>query len=120
MRESTIERQLTQWAKEMKIYTRKFVSPGHRGVPDRVFCGPVGLLFLELKAPGKKPEPIQELEIDLINKTKCLSVKAAWADNLNVAKALVTAACLGDSPVAEMTYCSHGVPHRYTCDDCEL
>jgi hypothetical protein len=39
----------------------KFVSPGRRGVPDRLILLPGGRVrFAELKAPGKKPRPLQE------------------------------------------------------------
>lgn len=38
----------------------KFVSPGQAGVPDRVVLLPGGrTVFAEMKAPGKKPRPLQ-------------------------------------------------------------
>ena len=38
----------------------KFVSPGKRGVPDRIILFPGGRLwFVELKAPGENPGPLQ-------------------------------------------------------------
>ena len=38
----------------------KFVSPGMNGVPDRIVLMPDGkMAFVELKAPGKKPRPLQ-------------------------------------------------------------
>lgn len=41
----------------------KWVSPGHRGVPDRIALLPGGRLVLaELKAPGGRLSPWQERE----------------------------------------------------------
>ena len=93
-RESSIEKALSQWAREQGIYTRKFVSPGTSGVPDRLFIGPKGTLFLELKAFGKKPTDKQFYEIDQINKVKNPTVTAAWAASLELGKELVRKYCL--------------------------
>ena len=39
----------------------KFVSPGTAGMPDRLLLLPGGrILFVEVKAPGKKPHPLQK------------------------------------------------------------
>ena len=38
----------------------KFVSPNFDGMPDRLILLPGGkIAFAELKAPGKKPRPLQ-------------------------------------------------------------
>ena len=38
----------------------KFTSPGFDGMPDRLILLPFGkFAFAELKAPGKKPRPLQ-------------------------------------------------------------
>lgn len=38
----------------------KWVSPSRPGVPDRIVFLPDGrIVFVELKAPGKKPTPLQ-------------------------------------------------------------
>lgn len=40
----------------------KFISPGVSGVPDRIVIIPGGhIYFIELKAPGQKLRPIQEV-----------------------------------------------------------
>ncbi len=40
----------------------KFTSPAHRGVADRIACLPDGSTwFVELKAPGGRPSPLQKL-----------------------------------------------------------
>lgn len=60
MRESTIEAYLRDRVKELGGKAYKFVSPGNTGVPDRLVCLPGGrVVFVELKAPGKKPTALQ-------------------------------------------------------------
>ena len=60
MREKTIERKLTLTVKKQGGSCPKFVSPGFDGVPDRIVLLPVGrIAFVEVKAPGKKPRPLQ-------------------------------------------------------------
>lgn len=61
MREKTIEQKLTRMVKSRGGICPKFVSPGFDGMPDRVILLPKGhIAFVEVKAPGKKPRPIQE------------------------------------------------------------
>lgn len=62
MRESQIEAYFVKRVREIGGLQRKFVSPGHKGVPDRivVFLGEV--FFVELKAPGKALRPDQARE----------------------------------------------------------
>jgi len=67
--ERKLEQQLVAYCKTRGLYCRKFVSPGHAGVPDRLVIGPRCMLFIELKSPGKKPTPIQEREMKLINRS---------------------------------------------------
>lgn len=60
MRESTVEAHLTACVAKMGGRAYKFVSPGRIGVPDRIVLLQKGvLLFVELKAPGKKAKPHQ-------------------------------------------------------------
>lgn len=62
MRESMIERKLVIEVKKRGGLAVKFVSPGLNGVPDRLVLFPGGILaFVELKAPGKKLRPLQQL-----------------------------------------------------------
>ncbi len=65
MRENSIERRLVTEVKKRGGFAPKFVSPGLDGVPDRLVLLPGGkLAFVEVKAPGKKPRPIQRRCID--------------------------------------------------------
>jgi len=61
VRESEIERMLALQVKKMGGMAVKFVSPGLDGVPDRIVLLPGRkMAFVELKAPGNKPRPLQE------------------------------------------------------------
>lgn len=60
MREKEIERKLTCEAKKRGGLAAKFVSPGFDGMPDRILLIPDGkMAFVEVKAPGKSPRPLQ-------------------------------------------------------------
>lgn len=60
--EGDVERALVKRVeKELGGMCEKFTSPGRRSVPDRIITMPNGhIVFVELKAPGKKPSPLQE------------------------------------------------------------
>ena len=61
MREKTIETKLTVAVKKAGGIAVKLVSPSFDGMPDRLILLPDGVIaFVELKAPGKRPRPIQE------------------------------------------------------------
>lgn len=63
MIEKTIEAHLVKRVKERGGIAYKFTSPQRRSVPDRLVLLPGGIFeFVELKAPGKKPTPMQERE----------------------------------------------------------
>ena len=61
MRESTVEKRLKRGIEALEGLCEKFPSPGRRSVPDRLVSLPGGrIVFVELKAPGKEPTPLQE------------------------------------------------------------
>lgn len=60
MRESEIEKKVSDYAKAKGWLVYKFVSPSQRGVPDRVFIRGGEIYFIEFKAPGKKPTKLQD------------------------------------------------------------
>lgn len=60
MCENQIELKLVQAVRKIGGMCLKFVSPNFDGMPDRVILLPGGkIAFAELKAPGKKPRPLQ-------------------------------------------------------------
>ena len=60
MREKEIEQKLMRKVKKRGGICPKFISPGHDGMPDRLVLMPGGkMAFVELKAPGRKPRPLQ-------------------------------------------------------------
>ncbi len=60
MREKEIEKKLTLEAKKRGGLALKFVSPGFDGMPDRIVLMPAGkMAFVEVKAPGRYPRPLQ-------------------------------------------------------------
>ena len=65
MREREIERRLKNEVEKAGGLCLKFTSPGFDGVPDRVVLFPKGkITFIELKAPGEKPRPLQTARIE--------------------------------------------------------
>ena len=60
MRERIIERELVHAVRRLGGICTKLVSPGTDGMPDRMALLPGGrIAFVEVKAPGKKPRPLQ-------------------------------------------------------------
>ena len=60
MLERDVEKRLVQMTRRKGGLALKFVSPGMDGVPDRLVLLPEGhMAFVELKAPGKVPRPLQ-------------------------------------------------------------
>ena len=60
MLERFIEQKLVARVRREGGLCPKFVSPGSDGRPDRLVLMPGGkIAFVELKAPGQKPRPLQ-------------------------------------------------------------
>ena len=60
MREKTIEAKLVRTVKAKGGICPKLVCPGMAGMPDRLVLLPDGKMgFVEVKAPGEKPRPLQ-------------------------------------------------------------
>ncbi|WP_315439856.1 VRR-NUC domain-containing protein [uncultured Selenomonas sp.] len=65
MRERDLERYTTMVIKSHGGLALKFISTGYAGVPDRLVLMPGGkMCFMELKAPGRKPRPLQVRRIE--------------------------------------------------------
>ena len=69
MREKIIEQKFRAAVKNAGGLAVKFVSPGLDGMPDRLALLPGGrMAFVEVKAPGKKPRPLQEARHRLLRR----------------------------------------------------
>lgn len=69
MREKQTEQKLVLAVKQRGGICPKFVSPGFDGMPDRIVLLPGGKMgFAEVKAPGKKPRPLQEARHGMIRR----------------------------------------------------
>lgn len=64
MKEREIEQKLVREVRNHGGMCFKFVSPSNSGVPDRIVLFPSGrIAFIELKAPGEEPRPLQKARI---------------------------------------------------------
>ena len=69
MREKQIEQKLVRAVKNMGGIAPKLVCPGFDGMPDRIVLLPGGHLgFMEVKATGCKPRPLQEARHGLLRR----------------------------------------------------
>jgi hypothetical protein len=85
MLEKKIEAALCKRVKELGGLCEKFTSPGKRSVPDRIVILPGNrIIFVELKAPNKKPT---ELQLKDHEKRKALGCDVRVIDNLEVVNA---------------------------------
>ena len=75
--EKEIESRVVKYCRAHGIYTRKFVSPGHKGVPDRLFAYGGRVMFIELKAPKQAPTAIQYMEIQ---KMRDVGMLVTWVN----------------------------------------
>lgn len=64
VRERDVEGYLVRRVKAAGGWPLKFVSPGTRGVPDRLLIFPGKVMFIEVKRPGQKSRKLQELVQD--------------------------------------------------------
>ena len=79
--EKQIEQDLVKAVKNMGGIAPKFVSPGFDGMPDRIVLLPHGVMaFVEVKAPGKKPRPLQVSRHGLLRR---LGFKVYVLDDMN-------------------------------------
>lgn len=79
IRESAIEQAICRFAKENGVMTYKLASPNDRGKPDRMFMHNGKILFLEMKAPGRVPTPLQHRALRLLTEQ---GFHAYWVDNV--------------------------------------
>lgn len=79
MREKIIEQHLVKAVKNSGGIAPKLVCPGFDGMPDRLVLLPRGkIVFVEVKAPGKEPRPLQVARHELLRR---LGFKVYVLDN---------------------------------------
>ncbi|MBB6622048.1 VRR-NUC domain-containing protein [Clostridium gasigenes] len=89
MNENIIEQRLKKEIEKIGGKALKFVSPGVAGVPDRIVLMPGGIIiFVELKAPGKKLRAMQEYRAKELRQ---LGFRVECIDSLDKIKELVEA-----------------------------
>ena len=72
MLEEDVENALVRRVKKLGGTAEKFISPGRCSVPDRLVTLPGGaIIFVELKAPGKKPTEKQARDHERRRKMGC-------------------------------------------------
>ena len=91
MREKTIEKKLVIAIKDMGGIAPKFISPGLDGMPDRIVLLPGGRMgFVEVKAPGKVPQPLQEARHRML---RMLGFKVYVLDTVDQIGGILDAIC---------------------------
>ena len=79
MREKSIEQELVRAVNAAGGFSPKLACPGTAGMPDRLVLLPRGrVAFVEVKAPGKKPRPLQIARHSLLRR---LGFKVYVLDN---------------------------------------
>ena len=86
MRESVVEKKVTDYAKANGWLSYKWVSPSQRGVPDRMYFKNGSLVIVEFKAPGKLPTPYQQA---IHRKLKAVGFIVHIIDDIGKGKALL-------------------------------
>jgi len=72
VRERNIETYLRDQVRKAGGAAMKWVSPGNSGVPDRIVIMPGGrIVFVELKAPGRKPTQLQLVQHERLRALGC-------------------------------------------------
>jgi hypothetical protein len=75
MREREVEQYFIRRVREAGGLQRKFVSPGHKGVPDRICILKSVVHFVELKAPGK---PLRDDQAREHRKLRAAGITNVW------------------------------------------
>ena len=94
-KEKDIERYLKKKVEALGCLCLKFESPGFTGVPDRIILLPSGeVVFVELKAPGKKERPRQEYVQEQIRRLGFIVMSAVDSREKADRVVALCAACL--------------------------
>lgn len=91
MLERDIEAYLAKRCKEIGALADKFTSPQRRSVPDRMITFNGRVLFVELKATGKKPTEAQVRDHE---RRRAAGAEVVWLDSKEAAEHLMSALLL--------------------------
>ena len=91
MREKSIEQQLFHAVRRQGGIAVKLVSPAYAGLPDRLVLLPGGhMAFVEVKAPGKKPGPLQMTRARMLRR---MGFRVCVLDHPDRIPALIVSIC---------------------------
>lgn len=88
MLERDIEAYLVKRCKEIGALCDKFCSPQRRSVPDRLITFGGRVLFVELKATGKKPTEAQVRDHE---RRRAAGAEVVWLDSCELVDRLIKA-----------------------------
>lgn len=86
MLERDIEAYLVKRCKEIGALVDKFTSPQRRSVPDRLITFGGRVLFVELKATGKKPTEAQVRDHE---RRRAAGAEVVWLDSKEAVETVV-------------------------------
>lgn len=86
MLERDIEAYLVKRCKEIGALADKFTSPSRRSVPDRLITFGGRVLFVELKATGKKPTEAQVRDHE---RRRAAGAEVVWLDSKEAADVVI-------------------------------
>lgn len=81
--EGVIESYLTSRCEKLGFLCYKFVSPGNKGVPDRIVIGNGKTIFIETKKPGGAPRELQEYVMKKMKKSGAIVYVADTKENVD-------------------------------------
>lgn len=84
--ESEIEKPACAYAESRGWWESKYVSPGKRAVPDRLFIRRARVIFIEFKRPGEDLRPQQKKRIREMREH---GAEVFVCDNLEYAKEIL-------------------------------
>ncbi len=97
MLERDIEAYLVKRCKEIGALCDKFVSPQRRSVPDRLITFSGRVLFVELKATGKKPTEAQVRDHE---RRRAAGAEVVWTDSIQACEWIIVC-LLREKPITQ-------------------
>lgn len=86
MREAKIEEAVCAFAESLGWTVRKYVTPGHKGAPDRILRRSGTVFWIEFKGPHGVLSALQDREIERIRRD---GFKVFVIDNIDEGKRII-------------------------------